>query len=379
MKKLLIILIIPLFFWTGNAFGQSDSTGNYRLAQNSWTFGFGIKYPRYISTDLQLKGLTGYGGYLSIQRNFTEHVGLRLSGSINHLQGDAGKPLVTIKNDFIEGDFDLLYYLVPCESISPYLGLGAGGVYYNIKNSPQKELNKAMMDYTVNLLFGVEWSISTNWRFDTELGYHTVGTSNFDGMYGTVSGGILGGNTDSYMNFNLGIKFYFAKGKRSHLCDMYDGINQIDYKKIEDIVKKYANKPTKVDYNRIENIVKRNEPSIKNSYTNWVLVGVNFDLNSAKLKPESIPILYNVTQTLLTHPEIKVEIQGYSDNTGPASYNKKLSLKRAETVKKFLESKGIAAKRLSAVGMGEVNPVASNKTAAGRALNRRIEFKVLSK
>ena len=379
MKKLLFTLFISVFFLAGVSFGQTNTDNSVWLAKNSWSFGLGLKYPRYISTDLQLKGLTGYGGYLSIQRNFTEHVGLRLAGSYNHLQGDAGNPLVTIKNDFIAGDFDLLYYLVPCESISPFLGVGVGGVYYNIKNSPQAALNKSMTDYSVNLLFGAEWRISPNWRFNTELDYHTIGTSNFDGMYGTVSGGILGGNTDSYMNFNLGLVYYFAKGPKSHLCDLYDGINQIDYKKIEDIVKKYATEPTKVDYNRIEDIVKRNEPKIPASNSNWVLVGVNFNFNKVNLRPESIPILYNVTETLLTHPEIKVEIQGYTDNVGSSSYNKKLSLKRAEAVKSFLISKGVSADRLTAAGMGEANPVASNKTAEGRSLNRRIEFKILNK
>lgn len=368
-----------MFIFSSVAFCQSDTASQNWLAKNSWSFGFGFKYPRYVSTGLQLKGLTGYGGYLSIQRNFTEHVGLRFAGSSNHLQGDAGNPLVTIKNNFIQGDFDLLYYLAPCESISPFLGVGVGGVYYNIQNSPAANLNKALMDYSVNLMFGAEWTISSNWKLNTELGYHTIGTSNFDGMYGTISGGILGGNTDSYMNFNLGLLYYFAKGPKSHLCDLYDGINQIDYKKIEDIVKKYAKEPTKVDYNKIEDIVKRNEPKFPSQNANWVLVGVNFDFGKTSLKPESIPIIYNVTQTLLTHPEIKVEIQGYTDNVGSPAFNKKLSLKRAETVKNFLISKGVGPERLTTAGMGEVNPVATNQTAEGRALNRTIEFKILSK
>lgn len=144
-------------------------------------------------------------------------------------------------------------------------------------------------------------------------------------------------------------------------------------------MKKYAAEPTKVDYDRIEDIVKRNVPKIPSMNSNWVLVGVNFDFGKSNLRPESIPILYNATETLLTHPEIKVEIQGYTDNAGSSSFNKKLSLKRAEAVRNFLTAKCVAADSLSAVGIGEVNPVASNKTAKGRVLNRRIEFKILSR
>jgi OOP family OmpA-OmpF porin len=79
---------------------------------------------------------------------------------------------------------------------------------------------------------------------------------------------------------------------------------------------------------------------------------------------------------LLKNPDIKVEIAGYCDYVGSDAYNKKLSQRRAETVKAYLESKGVAAARLTAVGYGKTDFVADNKTAEGRAMNRRIEFKV---
>jgi OOP family OmpA-OmpF porin len=108
----------------------------------------------------------------------------------------------------------------------------------------------------------------------------------------------------------------------------------------------------------------------------WVLIGVNFAFNSSKLSGEAFPILYDAAKTLLKNPDVKVEIQGYCDYIGSDAYNKKLSQRRAETVKDYLESKGVASSRLTAVGYGKTDFVADNKTEDGRAANRRIEFKV---
>ncbi|MHB1686584.1 MAG: OmpA family protein [Ignavibacteriaceae bacterium] len=381
MKKSSFVLLLSLsLLLVGNSFAQTMPSRYDWLPQSSWAFGFGGIFDRYVSTNTEIKGPGNFGGYLSIQKNYTEHVGLRLGASYLHLEGKAGAPLTTITNNSFVGNFDLLYYLAPVEPVSPYLGVGFGGVYYTLKNSPIAELNKSFFDYQVNLTFGSEWTIAADWKLKTEFGYHTVPSSKFDGVYGTNSGGILGGNTDSYMTFEVGFLYYFHKGPQSHLSDMYDGVGTVDYGKIEDIVKKYQTQPTEVDYNRIEDIVKKNTPTVVGGAaapSNWVLIGVNFDFNKATLKPESLPILYNAAETLLQNPDVKVEIQGYTDNIGSEKYNKKLSLERAETVKQFLVAKKVAASRLTTIGLGAENPIVSNKTAQGRGLNRRIEFKVI--
>ena len=88
---------------------------------------------------------------------------------------------------------------------------------------------------------------------------------------------------------------------------------------------------------------------------------------------------------LSNNPSIKVEIQGHTDSKGKKSFNKKLSQKRAESVKNYLVKKGINPERVKAVGYGEDQPIAKNTNAdgsdneEGRALNRRIELKILSK
>lgn len=105
-----------------------------------------------------------------------------------------------------------------------------------------------------------------------------------------------------------------------------------------------------------------------------VLKGVNFKTGSAELTPESFGILEGVASSLREIREAVIEVQGHTDNTGSAATNTRLSQRRAETVAKFLAQRGVAANRLRAVGYGPARPVASNKTAEGRALNRRVEL-----
>jgi len=106
----------------------------------------------------------------------------------------------------------------------------------------------------------------------------------------------------------------------------------------------------------------------------FILKGVHFESGSAALTPDSYPILDEVVRSLLAYPEVRVEIRGYTDSVGSASYNLNLSQRRADSVKQYLVNAGIDPSRLIAKGYGEADPVASNATPAGRAENRRIEF-----
>ncbi|MEO6097712.1 MAG: OmpA family protein [Fibrobacteria bacterium] len=105
-----------------------------------------------------------------------------------------------------------------------------------------------------------------------------------------------------------------------------------------------------------------------------VLKGVFFKTGSAELTPESLPTLDKLAEQLTTFPEVKLEVQGHTDNLGPAAKNKKLSGKRAQAVVAYLVTKGIAKDRLKAFGYGPEKPVGDNKTEDGRAQNRRVEL-----
>jgi OOP family OmpA-OmpF porin len=103
---------------------------------------------------------------------------------------------------------------------------------------------------------------------------------------------------------------------------------------------------------------------------------INFDYNSAKIKPEYMEKIKEFADYLKKHPEVKAEIQGYTDNRGNKKYNMILSEKRAKAVYEALIKLGISKDRLSFVGYGPNNPVASNDTKEGRAKNRRVVAKL---
>ncbi len=110
----------------------------------------------------------------------------------------------------------------------------------------------------------------------------------------------------------------------------------------------------------------------------FVLEGVVFEFDSDKLTDSAKAVLDDVAEVLQKHSDIRVEILGYTDSLGNDQYNLDLSQRRVDSVIKYLVSKGIDSNRLVGKGMGEANPIGDNKTREGRALNRRIEFRIIN-
>jgi outer membrane protein OmpA-like peptidoglycan-associated protein len=105
-----------------------------------------------------------------------------------------------------------------------------------------------------------------------------------------------------------------------------------------------------------------------------ILRGVHFETGRANLTPESEVVLQDVAQSLAANPEVRVQVSGHTDARGSRALNLRLSQARAEAVRNFLVAHGVAPSQLTAKGFGPDRPVATNKTAAGRARNRRVEL-----
>jgi len=110
-----------------------------------------------------------------------------------------------------------------------------------------------------------------------------------------------------------------------------------------------------------------------------VLNNIFYETASAKLNETSIPELQQIINLMKSYPSIKVEISGHTDNTGDYQTNIKLSEERAKSVVSYLTLNGISNSRLQYKGYAYQQPIASNNTETGRAKNRRVEFKIISK
>ena len=110
---------------------------------------------------------------------------------------------------------------------------------------------------------------------------------------------------------------------------------------------------------------------------NAVGAGVPFELNKSDITPNVASILDLISPIIKKYANSNFLIEGHTDTSGPKAFNQVLSERRAESVKSYLVSSGIAETRLSTVGYGEERPAQSNKTRKGRIANRRVEFKVV--
>jgi OOP family OmpA-OmpF porin len=377
MKKLVTLLTVLIF---------TTSLMQAQALKDSWSLGFGGSILNYTSTNIQPKALKSFGGYISVQRNFTEHTGLRLYLNFGRLEGSPTVPGGTygqiaaargqsVVTTTFGGYLDFVYNFMPCESISPFVTVGLGQNFYTLTETPNdpkfRPDNADMLaGITVGLGVGLLANLSENWKLKTELGFFSIDRSDLDGTYGTEGYGILGANSDGFGKFDVGVEWYFSKGEPSKICVLYDGIEMpdpVDYERLENIIKKHI--PREV----IKEVVVEKEVPSNND---MLLMGVNYDFNSSKLKPESYPILFHAAKVMQQNPDMTVEIQGYTDNIGSEKANKNVSQKRADSVKNYLVARGISTDRITTVGYGEENPIGDNKDADGRAMNRRIEFKV---
>ena len=104
--------------------------------------------------------------------------------------------------------------------------------------------------------------------------------------------------------------------------------------------------------------------------------GITFATDSAAVQPQFQPTLNEVATVLAEYPKTYLDIYGHTDSTGSEAYNQGLSERRAQSVTTYLAGRGLQTARMAAKGFGEMQPIASNETEAGRQTNRRVEIKI---
>jgi len=101
---------------------------------------------------------------------------------------------------------------------------------------------------------------------------------------------------------------------------------------------------------------------------------IHFEFNKDRIRPDSHPVLNAVVDVLQRNRDIRIEVQGHTDDRGAAAHNRSLSQRRADSVKKYLVAQGVTPERLTSLGYGFERPLVDNTTEQNRALNRRVQF-----
>jgi OOP family OmpA-OmpF porin len=374
----------------------------------------------------------GYGGY--IKKQFSPTFALQadfLRGEVSGQRGVTGFGTPNSFNTKLDWSGALsvnvtlgnISWFHAKSSIQPYLTGGAG--YMGYKTTVTNDLGTSMYtngagENSINEWFvpvGLGFKINLGPSVNLDLGYQVnfVQSDNFDG-YNT------GNTNDRFSYAHVGLEFLLGSSKTPAMST-YNPVNsmrteyvwqnaqtkqmlqaQIDAQKAQndqlrndlnttnanlarltvdsdgdgvlDPNDKCPNTPsgTKVDGSGcplakpVVYVTEEDKRVVKDAINN-----LEFDLGKATIRPKSFPSLDRVAN-LLTEKNFSLKLAGHTDNTGSDALNLSLSKDRAEAIKAYLVSKGANASRIEATGYGESQPIATNKTAAGRQQNRRVEF-----
>ena len=188
---------------------------------------------------------------------------------------------------------------------------------------------------------GVEYLVAPHWSVAGE----------WNNMSTTVNSNTLNNNT-----YTIGVNYYFSAAKPHHVAAAAPVVAQAAPEPAP------APAPAPVDRWRV--ITEEKPVSLD---------GANFKTNSAVLNKMADEKLGQVVDFSKRYPEADIQVDGYTDNVGSKPYNQKLSQRRADAVKSYLVKKGVDGSRIHTKGHGMEDPIASNKTAEGRAQNRHVE------
>ncbi len=355
-RILFIILLFPVFVFP-------------QVYHSKWGFEAGVTYPRYFSVTGNGFSENGDGGiHASIEHFFNEYLSLRILGNYLSFESIFFRGNSDYHNlntvHLMSLNLDVSYRFLPCELVSPYFLFGIGVTNFKSTNPLSQDLNRWVRGYQGNFGLGIDWGISKDLSIITEATYVTSSDNKIDGNY-TIqenSKGLFGGDGDTYMTLNAGIKWWFGKGDTSDICQKCcpQGIRENVGVAAPQII-------TDTIY-----ITKTDTEYVQKPY----LFGVNFDFDKYNLLPETYPILDHAADVLNEFSKLDVVIIGNTDNMGSNEYNLKLSKKRADAVLNYLLQKGIERNRITEQWKGEENPIKDNSTPTGRAFNRRVEIRI---
>ncbi len=314
----------------------------------------GISVGRYLSPafDLEFRGQQGRHGHWeddNITNSFlTDQLHLNLAAHYKFLRGTA---------------------------VNPYLKGGLGFSNYSAVDGRGSDES----NFAIPLGLGIDINLSDR----LALNVQTVYGLNFGDEYDANT---VEDDNDNFWHHSIGFKYSFGAGAdadgdgiadKNDKCPNIPGPKELmgcpdtDMDGIADIDDSCPEIAGSESNNGCPEIATRDIDIMKEA-----LYGVYFDTEKATIKSESYTILNRVVSVMKDNPYYRLSVQGHTDSDGEADFNLQLSKDRAQSVRNYLVSKGINASRINTAGYGETKPVSTNATEEGKALNRRVEFKL---
>ncbi len=291
-------------------------------------------------------------GVLGLEYQFSESWGAEVVG----LYADTETETLSSDVDYRSLRLDGLYYIDTDSDVRPYLAAGVGHATFDLDSFGSKE-----NETQVNLGGGVRYLINDMLSVRADLrGIHGADDSTWDGLF-TLGVSLAFGGSEKPAPAPapvLKIKPEVPKAPAAPADTDMDGVI--------DSLDKCPNtaKGARVDSNGCK---------IKEFQMKKVTLDVEFGNNSSVVPQSSLGDIERVANFMKSYSDLVVNIEGYTDSRGKAAYNKMLSQRRADAVAKVLVNTfGIEANRVVAVGYGEERPIASNETKEGRQKNRRV-------
>ena len=304
------------------------------------------KYPFYTCLNTNIFRLGGnsapgsiakfnFGGKLGY--NYTPNFALEIAGNYGKTSPSdseasgftawTSSSILNADTEIINFDFAFRYNLLPNLGSNPFLRVGLGNLLWKVKNEDE---------------------------IDDDFDYD----KNYSNIYAFAGVG-LENRLNEHVSINLNYKRAMIFGDTDNMLGDGKSPNDITEIGLELVIKFGKGVIELVDLVNID--------------------AVTFQFNSIKPTSSSKDIIEYVAEAMKKNPDLVLEIRGFTDNTGSDSVNLRMSKKRSMVVKQMLVDRGIAPTRLVTSAMGHQNPVATNSTAEGRALNRRVEFYELQK
>lgn len=308
----------------------------------------------YTFSDNDRRADDGWGGGLSLGKPITQHLNMELSLTGSSLDLDASRG----RYDLWSLGVDALYLLNRDADFTPYGVLGIGALYTDI---PGKH-DTGMMG---NIGLGIMKRLTDNISLRADARYRLDGNST-----NAFSSNHFGDTIISVgLNFALGQKAQPQSRPEPEPAPVAEPA-PVPEPTPAPVVQPAAVAPV------LTTPQAQQLDQAKSGDVVVILEGVNFEFDSARLRPDAITILDEAVTALNHRTDIDVDVVGHTDSTGPAAYNQGLSERRAKSVYDYFISKGINADRLTTKGYGETKPAYSNATREGRAKNRRVELVV---